>query len=144
MKKRETDFERAERLRQSLVWSAQKMDAALARCGQNAVEEAIMTCRMFREADIIVGLWPDERFEGGYGRTVMKGLSSPFAKVQTAAMFRESEEHAELTGELYGLLNDDNRDDGGRAWDMWVGITPANVKATKARLESAWTTAHRA
>ncbi|MEE7462212.1 hypothetical protein MFUR16E_13415 [Methylobacterium fujisawaense] len=144
MKRPETHFEREKRLRESLLWSAEKMDTALARCGQDAVEEAIVTCRMFREADIIVGLWPDKRAPGGYGRTVMKGPSNPFARVRTAAMFRESEEHARLTGELYGLLNDDYRDDGGRAWDHWVDITPANVKATKARLGKAWMTAHRA
>ncbi|KZB99695.1 hypothetical protein AU375_03983 [Methylobacterium radiotolerans] len=144
MKKPETHFERQRRLQQSLVWSAEKMDTALVRCGKDAVEEAILTLRMFRESEIIVGLWPDRRSPGGYGRTVMKGPANPFAAVRVAAMFRESEEHARLTGELYGLLNDDYRDDGGRAWDHWVDITPANVKATKARLGKAWMTAHRA
>ncbi len=144
MKKPETHFERQRRLQQSLVWSAEKMDTALARCGQDGLEQAITTLRMFRESEIIVGLWPDRRSPGGYGRTVMKGPANPFAAVRVAAMFRESEAHAELTRELYGLLLAEDSEAGGRAWDHFVDVTPANVKATKARLGSAWTTAHRA
>ncbi len=65
MKKPETHFERQRRLQQSLVWSAEKMDTALARCGQDGLEQAITTLRMFRESEIIVGLWPDRRSPAG-------------------------------------------------------------------------------
>ncbi len=107
--------------------------------------QALLLLRTFNSADRVYGLWPDSSRPGGYAYSILKGeLGSAAmrrvarqAEITVTGVFQESEDHAELTQEIYAGL-EASRDSYPQAYmqalNFWVDIVPANFAATKARI----------
>lgn len=110
----------------------------------DGVNQALNLLRTFSLADRVYGLWPDSSRPGGYAYSIMKGeLGSNAmrrvamdAEISVAGIFQESEDHAELTREIYvGLeTSGDYPETYRQAMNFWIDIVPANFAATKARI----------
>ena len=107
--------------------------------------QALLLLRTFNSADRVYGLWPDSSRPGGYAYSIMKGeLGSAAmrrvaanAEISVAAVFQESEDHAELTREIYVGLEtsgDAYPETYMQAFNLWIDIVPANLAATKKRI----------
>ncbi|GJD81460.1 MULTISPECIES: hypothetical protein [Methylobacteriaceae] len=126
-----------------LIDLARKTDESLSTLdGSN---QAMYLLRTFNMADRVYGLWPDSAQPSGYAYGIMKGkLGSAAmrrvaknAEISVTAVFQEGEDHADLTGEVYGGLEscaDDHPEAYAQAFNFWINIVPANFEATKARI----------
>lgn len=107
--------------------------------------QALMLLRTFNTADRVYGLWPDPSRPCGYAYKILKGeLGSAAmkrvarnAEISVAGVFQESEDHAELTREIYVGLEtsaDAFPQTYAQAFNLWLDIVPAHFEDTKARI----------
>ncbi|AWV14993.1 hypothetical protein A3862_05270 [Methylobacterium sp. XJLW] len=107
--------------------------------------QALLLLRTFNSADRVYGLWPDSSQPGGYAYSIMKGGKGSAAKRRVAAngefsveaVFQESEDHADLTREIYVGLEtcaDAYPEAYRQAFTLWINIAPANFAETKKRI----------
>ncbi|ARO54010.1 hypothetical protein B2G69_07510 [Methylorubrum zatmanii] len=106
--------------------------------------QALVLLRTFNWSDRVYGLWPDSSRFVGYAYSIMKGALGSAAMRRVAknpeifvtTVLQESEDHAELTREIYvGLETGDAYPETYmHAFNLWIDIAPANFAATKERI----------